>query len=80
MGPKLSLERVFYSLKSPFLRRVQRYILDPNVTKVAVTSGWNGLDGAMGPGGHVTSLGLAMKALPGAQWVQNNRLRGSFLA
>ena len=51
-----------------------------NVPKVTVISGWNGSDRSMGPGGHVQSLDLVMGDLPGAQWVQNDRLRGSFLA
>ena len=54
--------------------------LASNVTKVAVISGWNGLKGSMGPKGHVGHLGLVMGDLSGAQWVQNDRLRGSFLA
>ena len=54
--------------------------LTSNVTKVAVASGWNGLDGSMGPEGHVRHLDLVMGGMPGAQWVQNDRLRGSFLA
>ena len=53
--------------------------LASNVTKVAVISGWNGLDGSMGPGGHVRCLDLVMRDLPGAQWVRNDLLRGSFL-
>ena len=51
-----------------------------NVTKVAGISGWNGLDGSMGPGGHVRYLDLETGAMPGAQWVQNDHLRASFLA
>jgi len=34
----------------------------------------------MGPEGHIQILDLVMGALTGAQWVQNNRLQGSFLA
>ena len=68
MSPKSSLERLFFSLKSPFLRGVQRPVLGLQyVTKVTVISGWNGLDGSMGPGGHVQSLDLVMEDLPGAQ-------------
>ena len=52
--------------------------LASNVTKVAGISGWNDLDGSMGPGGHIQCLDLVMGALPGAQWVQNDRLRRSF--
>ena len=52
--------------------------LASNVTKVAVISGWNDLDGSMGPGGHVRCLDLVMGDLPGAQLVRNARLRGSF--
>ena len=50
-----------------------------NVTKVAEISGWNDLDGSMGPGGHVRRLDLVMGATTGAQWVRNDRLRGSYL-
>ena len=28
MGPKQKLERVFFSLKSPFLRGIERHVLD----------------------------------------------------
>ena len=54
--------------------------LASNVPKVALISVWNGLDVSMGPGGHTQCLDLVMGDLPGAQWVQNNRLGGSFLA
>ena len=54
--------------------------LASNVTKVAVTLGWNDLYGSMGPGGHVKHLDLVMGALIGAQLVRINRLSGSFLA
>ena len=50
-----------------------------NITHVAVISGWNGSYGSMGPGGHIRRLDLVMGALPGAQCVRNDRLRGSFL-
>ena len=50
------------------------------VDPLAVISGWNALDGSMGPGGHVRSLDMVMGDLPGAHWVQNDRLRGSFSA
>ena len=49
-----------------------------NVTKVAVVSHWNGLDGLMGRGGHVRRLDLVMGAMPSAQWVRNDGSRGSF--
>ena len=52
--------------------------LASNVTKVAVISGWNGSYGSIRPGGHVRHLDLVMEAMTGAQWVQNDRLRGSF--
>ena len=32
---------------------------------MAVISGWNGLDGSMGPGGHVRCLYLVMGAMTG---------------
>ena len=51
-----------------------------NVTKEAVKSHLNGSYESMGPGGHVQSLDLVMGAMTGAQWVRNDRLRGSFLA
>ena len=35
--------------------------LASNVAKVAVISGWNGLDGSMGPRGHVRCLDLVME-------------------
>ena len=54
--------------------------LASNVTKVAVISGWNGFDGSMGPRRHIGCLDLEVGAMLGAQWVQNDRLRGSFLA
>jgi len=54
--------------------------LTSNVTKVAGISGWNGLDGSMGPGGHIRGLDLVMGALSGAQRVQNDSLIASFLA
>ena len=58
---------VFFSLKSRFLRGVEWHVLlASNVTKVAVISGWNGLYGSMGAGGHVISLDLVMGALAGA--------------
>ena len=54
--------------------------LASNVTKVAVIPVWNGLEGSMGSNGHVRCLDLVMGDLPGAQWVQNDPLRGSFFA
>ena len=80
MDPKKSLERVFFSLKSPFCWGLSSMCLASNVTHVAAISRWNGSYGSMGPKGHVRRLHLVMGALPGAQWVRNNRLRGSFLA
>jgi len=80
MGPKPLFERVFFSLKSPFLRGGQRHVHGLNVTKVAGISGWNGSCGSIGPIVHGRRLDLVMGAMPGAQWVQNHRLRGSFLA
>ena len=82
MGPKLSLERVVFSLKSPFLRggRLSGTFFASNDTKMALISGWNGLNVSMGPCEHVKRLDLVMGALAGAQWVKNDLLRGSFLA
>ena len=51
-----------------------------NDTKVAGISGWNGLNGSMGPGGHARCLDLVMGAITGAQWVQNDRLRRVFFS
>ena len=79
MGPKQSHERIFFSLKSPFLRGVERHVLASDETKVAVISGWNGSYASMGPVGYVRHLDLVMGGMPGAQWVRNDRLRGFFL-
>ena len=49
MGPKQSLEGVLFGLKSPCLRGFSGTFLASNVIKVTVISGWNGLDGSMGP-------------------------------
>ena len=65
MGPKRSLERVLFSLKSPFLRVVSVTFLASNIAQVAVISGWNGSYGSMGPGGHIQSLDLVMRVLTG---------------
>ena len=53
--------------------------LASNDTKVTVICGWNGSHGSMGPGRHVRRLDLVMGAMPGAQWVRNDCLRGFFL-
>ena len=53
--------------------------LSSNVTKVTIISGWNGLDGSIGPGGHMGCVDLVMGAMPGALWVQTDHLRWSFL-
>ena len=74
------LESIFFSLKSPFLRGFSGTFLASNVTQVTVISGWNGSYGSMGPEGHIRSLDVVMRVLTGAHWVQNGRLRGSFLA
>ena len=67
IGPKRSLMRVFFSLKSPFLRVVSVTFLAYNVAQVAVISGWNGSYGSMGPEGHIRHLDLVMEVLTGAQ-------------
>ena len=54
--------------------------LTSNDTKVAAISGWNGSYESIGPEGHIRHLDLVMRAMPGALWVQNDRLKGSFLA
>ena len=48
--------------------------------QVAVILDWNGLYGPMGPVLHVRCLDLVVGAMPGAQWVPNDRLSVSFLA
>ena len=60
MGPKQSLERVCFNLKSPYLRGLCGMFLASNVTHVALISGWNGSYGSMGPGGHLRHLDLVM--------------------
>ena len=75
MGPKSSLERVFFSLKTPFLF-LSGTFLTSNVSRVAVISCWNGLYGTMGPKEHDRHLDLLMGAMPETQWFQNHRLRG----
>ena len=49
------------------------------VTQVTVISICNYSYGSMGPKGDVQCLDLVMGAMSGAQWVQNDHLRGSFL-
>ena len=39
--------------------------LASNVTQVTVISGWNGSYGSMGPEGHIRSLVLVNRAMPG---------------
>ena len=82
MGPKRSLDRVIFSLKSPCLRGVQWQVLSSNVTRAVVFSGWNGLYlyGSMGPVGHVGHLASVMGSMPSPQWVPNGDWRWSFLA
>ena len=74
MGPKQSLERVLFGLKSPCLRGVRRPFLASNVIKVTVFSGWDGSYGSMGPEGDIRSLDLVMigMPMPGAPCVQND--------
>ena len=43
-------------------------------------SGWNGSYGLIGPEGHTSGLDLVMRAMTGAQCVQKDSLRASFLA
>ena len=80
MGPKRSLECVFFSLKSSSLRAVQWHVLSLQYHQVAVITGWNGLFRSMGQAGHVRHLDLVMGAMRGAQWVPNDHLRGPSLA
>ena len=70
----------FLARNPHFLGGFSGTFLASNDTKVAVNSGWNGLYGSMGPNGHAKHLDLVMGAMPGAQWVQNDRPRVSFLA
>ena len=48
--------------------------------QVAVISGWNGSYGSIGRKGYVRHLALVMGVMQGAQCVQNDCLRGPFLA
>ena len=70
--PEIPMSEVWGGFSGKFLAS--------NVTQKTVISGWNGLDGSMGPGGHIKCLDLVMGPLPGAQCVRSDRLRGSFLA
>ena len=81
MGPKPSLESVFYSLKSPYFGGGSSgMFMASNVVQVTVISGWNGLGASMGPGGHIQSLDLVIGAMKRPRWVQNHRWGGYFLA
>ena len=80
MGPKLSLKRVVFSLKSPFLRGLSVTLLASNVAQVTVIYCLNGSYGSMRSGGHIRSLDLVMGALTGPHLVQNDRLTGWFFA
>ena len=73
MGSKRSLERIFFSLKSPCLGRFQRHVLGLQCHSNDCTFDRNDLYRSMGPGGHVKHLVFVMMAMSGAQWVQNNR-------
>ena len=72
LGP--SLKGILFGLKSQCLRWVGGTLLASNITQVAGISGWNGSYGSMGPEGHIWGLDLVIRATPGAQWVQNDRL------
>ena len=61
-------------------RGVQWRLMAYVATNVAVISDWNGSYGSMGPFGHIKCLDLVMGGMTSAQWVQNDRLRGYFLA
>ena len=78
LGPKRSLERVLLSLKSPFLRGVERYVLGLQCDQSDCNSGWNGSYGSMGPEGYITCVDLVMRAMPGAHWVRSNCVRKVF--
>ena len=80
MGPKRSLERVFFGLKSPCLRGFNGTFLASNVTQVTVISGWNDLYESMGTKGHVGHLASVIGSMPSPQWVPNGGWRWSFLA
>ena len=49
-----------------------------NVTKVAAISGWNGLDGSMGSGGHVRCLDLVMGDL--GTFLASNATKGAVIS
>ena len=78
----VGLRRSFLAENLNVRRGVQWPLLAYIATQMAVSSGWNGSYGSMGPKGHIRRLYLylVMGVMPGPQWVPNNRLRGSFSA
>ena len=80
MGPKRSLERAFFSLKSPCLRGGQRTFLASNITQMAVISGCNDSYGSIRPLEHVGHLMSAMGAIASPRWDPNGDWWLSFLA
>ena len=77
MGPKPLFERVFFSLKSLFLRGVQWHILGIQCCPSDCDFWLERIVRINGPGGTVRYLDLVMGAMTGAQWVRNDCLRGS---
>ena len=80
MGPKPWPEVVLFGKNLLVGRGVKWPGLAYIANQVNVTSGWNDLYGSMGPNGHVRHLSLVMGVMQGAQCVQNDCLRGPFLA
>ena len=81
MGPKRSLERVLFSLKSPCWRGVQRHVLCLECHRQVVgISGWNGWYGSMGSVRRVGHLASVNGSMPSPQWVPNSDWRWAFLA
>ena len=78
MGPNQSLERVFFSLKSPYLMGFSGTFLASNVTQVTVISAWNDSCGSMGPKGHIGHLASVIGSMPSPQWDPNSGWRWSF--
>ena len=63
MGPSRSLERVFFSLKSPCRRGLSGTFLSSNVTQMTVIFIYNDSYGSMEPTGHAGHLDSVMGAM-----------------
>ena len=80
MGPKQSLERVFFSLKSPCLRGAQWHVLGLQYHPSDCNFRLEWFLWIHGTQGTCPISRLGEGVMPGAQRVPNDRLRGSFLA